>query len=280
MNLTPEKLVRDAKTISSLPTVFQKLNSAVNDPRASNRDIANIISGDSGLAARLLRVANSAFYGFPSKIDTVTRAVTVLGTRQLRDLALATSVLQMFEGMSDDIVSMESFWMHSIACAVAARILAGYRREPNVERFFVAGLVHDIGRLVILMQYPEQEREVIMAARERGELLHKLEKEQFGFDHSAVGSLLLKSWKIPEHTVTAIAYQHRPSLASDSPDATIVHVADIIATAAQLGNSGERLVPSLDEKAWENLDMSESIIPPLMAQLETQFEDALKLILP
>lgn len=281
MPLSPKSLVRSAKTVSSLPMVFTRLNDAVNDPRSSARDIANIISDDAALAARLLRLSNSAFYSFPSKIDTISRSVTLIGTRELRDLALATSVLQMFEGMSDDLVTMESFWRHSISCGIGARILATYRREPNVESFFVSGLLHDIGRLIMFMQIPDKAREAFAEAEKRGELLFKMEKEIIGFDHAAVGSALLQQWQLPDTTVNAVALHHRPSRGNNlNMQAAIVHLADLIANAVQWGSSGERLVPPLDQQAWDKLELSASVLSPTLNQLEVQYEEAVSFLLP
>jgi putative nucleotidyltransferase with HDIG domain len=278
---TAETLIQKTPTVASLPNVYARLNEAVNDPRTSTRDVANVLNEDTGLAARLLRVANSAFYGFPSKIDTIVRAVTLVGTRQLRDLALATSVVDQFKGLPNDLVTMESFWRHSIACGVTARILATYRREPNVERFFIAGLMHDIGRLVMFTTAPELARQAMDEARARDELLHVTERMVMGFDHADVGGALLRQWKLPLHTVNAVAYHHRPG--ADGVlhiDTAIIHVADLIANSAQIGGSGERFVPGLDNSAWERLGLPESVVATTLSELDRQYHDAVRAILP
>lgn len=281
MILDPEVLVQKTKVISSLPLVYTRVQEAVNDPHSSNRDLANIISEDPGLAARLLRMSNSPFFGFASKIDTINRAVTVIGTKQLCDLVLATSVMRLFHGVSPELVCMESFWRHSVACGVAARILATYRREPNVERFFVAGLLHDIGRLIIFMQIPEIALKVLQEAHSRTALLYEVESEMLGFDHAAVGGALLTQWWLPEHTVEAVAHHHRPS---DSPnehiDAALVHIADLIVNAMCIGTSGERFVPPLDLRAWERIGLPVSVLAPTLTQLERQYSEAISVIMP
>lgn len=281
MILDPEVLVQKTKVISSLPLVYTRVQEAVNDPHSSNRDLANIISEDPGLAARLLRMSNSPFFGFASKIDTINRAVTVIGTKQLCDLVLATSVMRLFHGVSPELVCMESFWRHSVACGVAARILATYRREPNVERFFVAGLLHDIGRLIIFMQIPEIALKVLQEAHSRAALLYEVESEMLGFDHAAVGGALLTQWWLPEHTVEAVAHHHRPS---DSPnehiDAALVHIADLIVNAMCIGTSGERFVPPLDLRAWERIGLPVSVLAPTLTQLERQYSEAISVIMP
>ncbi|MFQ5469887.1 MAG: HDOD domain-containing protein [Gammaproteobacteria bacterium] len=280
MKWTPEKLAKETSTVSSLPTIYTRLNEAVNDPQSANRDIANILSDDASLAARLLRIANSAFYGFPSKIDTITRAVTVIGTKQLRDLALATSVIKLFEGVSNDFVDMDSFWRHSVACGVAARILATYRREVNVERFFVSGLLHDIGRLIMCLKIPEIMGDIFSTANENNQLLYKVERDVLGFNHAEAGGALLSHWRLPAQTIYAVSNHHRPMAKNNHQlDSTLVHIADIISNAMQLGSSGEQFVPPLDTKAWEQLGLPESILSPTLTELKRQYMDAIRVIL-
>lgn len=280
---TPRKLVARAETISSLPTVHLRLNEVVNDPRSSNRDVANVIAEDPGLTARLLRIANSAFFGYPSKVDTITRAVTVIGTKQLRDLALATSVIEMFDSGSEDVVSMESFWRHSIACAVTARVLATYRREINVEHFFVAGLLHDVGRMVMFKQIPDLCRETMDACAADDLLMYQAERDMLGFDHADVGAVLLEQWQLPPSLVKAIEFHHRPAKVAGTGEyaitAAVVHVADVITNAMVYGSSGERFVPPLEDAAWQQLNLPETVLYATLKQLEHQYEDAVSLIL-
>ena len=277
---SPRELLKGYVEISSLPQVYVRLNEAVNNPRASMSDIARIISEDSGLTARLLRIVNSAFYGFPSKVESISRAVTILGTHELRALALATSVTTMFKGIPGDLVNMDSFWRHSIACGVAARILATYRRVPNAERFFIAGVLHDVGRLVMYMKIPDQSREAIMRSKEVHEPLYMAEREVIGFGHSAVGSLLLEAWKFPPGLEEAVGFHHNPNGAGRYPiEASIIHIADIIVHAMQLGANGEQFVPPLEPEAWERVGLPLSILSPALAQLENQFDDVVNTIL-
>jgi HD-like signal output (HDOD) protein len=158
-NKKPESLLKGVVELSSLPFIYIKINEAVNNPRSSTQDISNIISNDPGLSTRLLKLVNSAFYRFSSKIETVSRALLLVGTQQIRDLALATSVVNLFKGIPDSFVSMESLWKHSVACGLAAKKLAITRQsESSAERFFAAGIIHDIGRLVIYKKIPESQR--------------------------------------------------------------------------------------------------------------------------
>lgn len=279
INLT--SLINDNLRIFSLPTVFTRLNEVVNNPRSSVADIGKIISEDQGLTVRLLKMANSPIYGYPSRIETISQAVLIIGTSQIRDLTLATSVIKMFEGIPEDLISMEPFWRHSIATGVIARIIAGYRREPNVEAFFTAGILHDIGRVIMFTKMPEDCRFILSQANKQPQLLHKTEREVLGYDHADVGGLLLKTWKLPPSLIEAVQYHHNPLRAAQYPmEAATVHVADILAHALELGNSGERYVPRISEEAWANLSLQEGGLTLLLRQALQHFEINMQIILP
>jgi HD-like signal output (HDOD) protein len=280
MSLETRDLVKSAGSISSLPTIFIRINDAVNNPRSSLADIGRVISEDPGLTARLLRIVNSAFYSFPSKIDTISRAVTIVGTQQLRDLALATSVMKVFKGIPEDLINMEAFWCHSIGCGITARVLASHRREANLERHFVTGMLHDIGRLLLFMNLPKQSRAALMRCQRSEELLYKVEREEIGFDHATVGSALLQAWNLPASLEEVVAFHHAPQKALRYPiETAIVHVADIITHTMELGSSGERLVPHLNSEAWEKIGLPASLLPATLGQVEKQFHDATQMIL-
>jgi len=276
----PSDLLKDYANISSLSKIFTRLNEAINNPKSSAGDIGNIIKDDPGLTARLLRIVNSPFYGFPQKIETISRAIVIVGLQQLRDLALGTSIVDVFKGIPEHFLSMDSFWRHSISCGVAAKILATYRRETNAERFFVSGILHDLGRLIILTNIPELARETLLRCKSRGDLLHVAEREVIGFDHAAVGRALLRAWKLPPSLEEVVAFHHKPTGVRRFPvEVAIVHVADILAHSMQFGNSGEPSVPPLDGEAWESIGLPVSVLSPPLDQLELQVNDVLKTII-
>src|SRR5208283_5766876 len=260
-------LISDNLKIFSLPSIFLRLDDAINDLRSSVTDIGNIISEDQGLTVRMLKLANSPLYGFPSKIETISKAVLILGTKQIRDLTLGTSIIRVFEGIPEDFITMETFWRHSVACAVIARIMAGYRREPNVETFFTGGILHDIGRLIMYTKMPDECRKILSRVGKEPQLLFKAERESLGYDHTDVGCLLLKEWKLPQTLTEAIAYHHNPDKASQYPvEAAATHIADILAHAMQLRSSGEKYVPHISEEAWAKLSFQTSMLPFLFKQ--------------
>jgi HD-like signal output (HDOD) protein len=280
METTPRDLLKGYVEVSSLPLVHVRLEEAINDPKKSMADIAKIIREDPGLTARLLRIVNSAFYNFPSRVETISQAVTIVGTQQLSALALATSVINMFNGIPEDLVNMDSFWRHSIGCGLAARVIATYRREPNVERFFVAGMLHDIGRLVMYTKISGEARDAIIGAKESNTLLFNAERDTLGFTHAVVGGLLLQTWRLPPMLEEVVMYHHNPSAATHYPvETAIVHIADIIAHAMDLGNSGEKFVPPLDPAAWQSLEIEPALLASVEEQVDRLYQDALHIIM-
>lgn len=273
------KLVEQSPQISSLPTVFYRINQAVEDPECSFLEIGEIISGDPSLSARLLRIVNSSFFGFPSKIETITHAVTIVGMAQLHDLALATTVVNQFKGIPKDLINMEKFWLHSVATGLAARIIAIYRREPNADRFYLMGMLHDLGRLVLFLNLPDQMQKVMSVYNENG-LLHEIENEVLEVDHAGVGGMLLEIWKLPEMLQETVTYHHSPNQSPRYPvAASIVHVADIISHGMELGTCGERYVPPLNAKAWEVIDLPINLIPTIVEQVDRQAKEAVEMFL-
>lgn len=280
MNPDPKAIVRRVLSVASLPQIYLKVEDVLKDPRSSNRDLALVIEGDPALTVKILRISNSAFYGCAAKVETVDHAITVLGTQQLRELVLACSVLKAFKGVPEDLIDMEEFWRHSLACGVAARILASLRYESNVERYFVAGLLHDIGRLILLMQLPDSVAEVFAQARKIPSALYQKERELLGFHHATLGAMLLKSWRLSERLVEGVAFHHEPHKAKHFPiDAAILHVANIVANSMAMGSSGEIFVPKLDTYAWQALGIDDSGINDMLGMLQEQYQDAVNFIL-
>ncbi|HHM05767.1 MAG TPA: HDOD domain-containing protein [Gammaproteobacteria bacterium] len=281
MSISPRELVAGTVEIASLPEVFLRVNEMIDSPRYSAADIGKVIGQDPALSARLLKIVNSAFYGFPSQIDTISRAITIVGTRELRELILATSVIKVFKGIPNDLINMDEFWAHSICAGLAARALAAERGERVVERFFVSGLLHDIGALLIYAKLPELAREALLRSHHHGLPLQVAEQEVMSFDHAAVGLEILRKWKLPEHLQEVVACHHNPSRSLNFPrDTALIHLADAIADVMNKGTSGEERVRPLDAQAWQLAGLDENCLSTIIEETEKRFQDTLELIQP
>jgi len=277
----PEDVVDMAGEMATLPIIFTRINEAVDNPESSFSEIGQIISGDSASSARLLKIVNSAYYGFSHKVETITHAITIIGTAQLRDLVLATAVIERFQGVPSKTIDMKSFWLHSISCGLAARILATYRHDRNPERFYVLGVLHDIGRLLMFLNIPDQMRKVIEMAEQEKISLYEAEKQIIGFSHAEMGGFLMEAWNLPGTFQTAINFSHDPS--STTPEyvteTSILHVADLISHCMEHGSSGDRYVPPLDEEAWEKIGLRPSILASVVYQLDRHLDEAIHMFL-
>jgi HD-like signal output (HDOD) protein len=279
VNPTIDFLVNDAAAVHSLPQLYERFNRVINHPRSTIADITRIITEDTGLSSCILKLANSPMFGYYTNIDSISKAVTIIGTQQLRDMALAISFIRVFKGIPEGLINMTSFWQHSITVAIVARILAIYRRESNVERFFVIGILHDVGQLILCTRAPELVQEMINASRESGEPHFAIQRSRLGFDHGEVGGELLKRWRIPEIIAEPVACHHAPERAGIyTLETSLLHVADVIGSAMQVGFSGETFVPPLDACSWERLAIPVSMLPTIITQADGQLTEALAIL--
>lgn len=275
------QLVEEVQVMYSLPATFHRLTETIENPDNSVAEIAEVISNDQSVAMRVLQLANSAFFSFPSKIETISNALTLIGVQQIKQLIQGTAVIELFEGVPSEHVTMQSFWKHSVACGIAAKIIASLRHEPNVERFFVLGLLHDIGRLILLQHAPQETVALIETARSEGEPLYTLEAREWGFDHAEVSAGLMEKWQFPARLAKGVEFHHRFSSAKAFHlETAIVHTADVLIHTLQIGGSGEALNPPPDPRAWAEIGLTTACLRPLAKQLDRELEEVLSIILP
>ncbi|WP_171266916.1 HDOD domain-containing protein [Oceanidesulfovibrio marinus] len=279
LRLSPAELILEDVKLGSLPVVFHKLVDVVNDSRSSASDVAEIISNDPDLAMRVLKVVNSPFYGLSVPIDTVSRAVAILGSNQLVALAMGISVVTHFRGISSRHISMEGFWRHSIAVGIGARLLASYHKTPNTERFFVAGLLHDVGRLLMYKHLPGPMHDALDWADQAGRLLIDAEKELLGFGHPQLAAALFKEWRLPVSLERNVGCHHNIERSANPQEASILLTADWLAHGMELGTSGERYMPRYPESAWERLDIPLSSLSEIAKQMHHQADQILRFFL-
>jgi putative nucleotidyltransferase with HDIG domain len=267
-----------ADWIGSAPPVYHKLNQAMQSPDASFDDFSDIISADPSLAARLLRIANSPFYGQDSKVETIVHAVGIVGIGHLTELALATVMVNQFKGIDEDLVNMQSFWMHSIGCGLAARAIAKDMGEQQVEPYYTASMLHDIGSLILYKEIPEKAREILTRCKSEGLSLSTVETEILGFTHAEVGAVVFTKWGLPPSLVEAVQYHHNPSEAKNHPVfPAIVHLADIIAYEMDLGTGGEPTIPVLDPAAIQRTGLTRSFLTDIQDSVRSQVDEAVSL---
>jgi HD-like signal output (HDOD) protein len=259
----PAMLVADVATLVSLPEVVLRVNELVDDPRSSAEDIGLVVAQDAALTARLLKLANSAMFGRSRTVDTIGRAIALLGTRQVRDLTLGLTATRAFDGIPNELVTMTSFWRHNLLCGVAARQLAGACSRGRPDSSFVAGLLHDIGQLVMFNRLPNESRcALLMASHEPARPpVYLCERKMMGCDHAAVGGALARRWQLPENLVESIEFHHEPARARHHPlIVSITHIANSAAALAAQDSQDFADAPPIEPVAFEVTGLDRALV--------------------
>lgn len=230
MSRTAAELITESVRFAALPETFRRALKMVQAPHYSAADIGNIINQDPALSAQLLKIINSPFYGFPSNINSISRAITILGCRELCNILCANVTIQAFDTFSNDTyIDLERFWRHSLYSAVVAREFAIQLHEQDPEYFFLIGLLHEVGSLVLDQHAPQLAQQAIDNAHRTQSSLSQAERSLIGTDHAEVGAYLLQQWQLPNKITEAIAFHHNPLQARQFPrEAWIAYAANII----------------------------------------------------
>lgn len=255
--VTAASLASRAGELATLPDVYLRTKTIIDDPTSSHEDVADALATDPALAARLLRMANSAFYGRPGRIATIPRAVGLLGTQQVHDLVLATAVVHAFDGFSSELIEPHEFWRASLFSGATAKTLAEQCGILDCERLFVGGLLAPVGLLVMFKELPARMRAIFVDSRDQGWDLAFLQRDRLGFDHAELSAKLFSSWQLPAELVKPIGQHTRPEAAEDFQlEAAIIHIAVQLATAQAQGKSVKEIIPLLNDDAWQITEMS------------------------
>ena len=268
-------LTTDLK-LPSLPTIFSEINEAVKNPKCSGKDIADIVSKDPSLSARLLKIVNSAYYGLSEKVESLNYAAMALGTRQVSSLALGITVVNYFKGITNPKINMEAFWHHSVASGIAAKTLAARMSGVVSDRVFIGGLLHDIGWLVFLNTIPDECNLVFQKAKLLGLNVFQIEKKFFGMTHADFGSELATAWNFSEPITALIRHHHDPFKKKPPKEIALVHFANWFIDAIGIGFSGDRTIPRLNMNAWNALEIPDSVLAPTVKQIDRQMLETIK----
>ncbi|MCU7830798.1 MAG: HDOD domain-containing protein [Candidatus Thiodiazotropha sp. (ex Myrtea sp. 'scaly one' KF741663)] len=272
--MSPEELVKDIDKLVSLPEVFIQVNQMMEQPSCSSAKLADIISADTDISARLLRLVNSPFYGLRSNVDTISRAVTIAGTQELRNLVSATIAVRSFTGIPENLVNMDEFWRHGVTTGVMAQMLAKYSNVLHSERLFVAGMLHDVGRLAIYLTIPEKAIEIMEITGGDEWILAEVEERILGFNHMDVGAALMKSWQLPDSLISVAQNHHTPSYATTFQlDVAIVHIALAIARGEMSGFPVDEMLWAIEPNVWDATGLSpERVSPHVVEMLRTSLD--------
>ena len=278
-----KELIKDVKDVAPLPKSYLRIQELVNDTNSSLNEMTEVISNDPGLTARILRIANSAYVGLAVKVDSIGRAVQVLGLNQVHDLALASAAVDSLFKIQSKALDIYDFWRRSIYCAVVARLTAKRCGIRNAERLFVAGLLHDIGNLIIAFKMPPAYSEMRDTAIRRQIPLVHAQRQHLGFDYADVSAELLKQWQLPPELYEPVRlHMHDiskvpPALAHET---SMLHIGAAISRAALWHSDADEPVPPFDIVAMQLTQLDEHLVEEVMTEADQMVIEAMSLLLP
>jgi putative nucleotidyltransferase with HDIG domain len=275
--ITTDELIKNVRDLPSLPVIVIELLNSFNRQDASTMDLASKVSHDQSLSAKTLRLANSSFYGLSRKITTIQQAITVLGFDSVRTLVTAAAVTGTFSASSHATFNFKAYWQHAIGTALCSKKLA-QALNFNQDSAFISGLLHDIGKLVLVTRFPQEYSEAIAYRASHDCYMLEAERAVLKLDHTVVGLALAEYWKFPELMQQAIAHHHAPVTQDLGDIPCVVHVADAIVHALDLCREVDPLVPIIVENAWNRLPIAPAILQRIFREIETEFEEACQVL--
>jgi len=269
---TLDGLMERMEDLPSLPSTVVAILNVLNNPESSARELSEALRHDQSLTSRVLMLVNSAYYGFPRKIDTLRKAVTILGYTSIQNIILVTKIFEVIRGGSKEhSLDRKRFWQHALGCGVTAQTIGAKLGLGGGEEIFLAGLLHDIGKVILDAFLHEEYSKVIEMSRKNDILLFEAEKQILGASHEDLGYWLAEEWNLPLNLTAAITHHHDPSQAGDHlVTASLVHVGDIMARALEIGHGGDNFIPSLNHKGWGALHLKPKILEDIIPDIEAR----------
>lgn len=278
--LDPQDLVDGVVDLISLPEVYLRIRTLMLADNSRLEDFADVVRTDPNLVAGVLRIVNSAYFGFAGKIGTISRALNFIGIWQLHNLVLGVSAVKSFSGISNDIIDMPTFWLRSVHCGVLSQLFAQACKLKESEKLFVVGLLHEIGHLILYKVLPDESSEVISVAEQQQRPLFLVEREHFGFHYGLVGMRLMQAWGLPDDFLEITECHPEPATAPKCTlEASIVHIADVFSQSGNSAVDPEQLVEMIDPRAWDATGLSYEQVEPLFGEAMQQSAELIKVIL-
>lgn len=262
--------------LPTLPVVVTQILQATKSMATNANDVGDLISSDQSLTVKVLKLVNSPFYGFPQKIKTITHAIVILGFSKVKNIVLAASVFGMVKQPKNSTVSLSDLWEHALTTGIVCRQIAKHRNSGiDIEEMFVAGLLHDLGKVIIICNLPDICTAVSENVREKDCLFYESENAVLNFAHDKIGVWLAEKWNLNPALIEGIKCHHDPlSARGDKEIAFTVHAGDIIARALDIGNGGDNKIPKLNSKVAEELGLNVQAIDKIMAEVLIEVEKA------
>lgn len=269
----PKSLADSEAQLASFPDVYFRIKEVLDSPTSSAEDVARIVSNDMELTAKLLKLVNSPFYGLLETVEDVAHAIALVGVTEVSNLALGISAIKVFKDIPPELMDVKTFWKHSVSCGVFAKLIASRIDGLKADKFFTAGLLHDVGRLIIFKKLPYASVQTLLYARENMLPLVDAERDVLGFDHTDVGNMLLNEWRFPSSLVDAMTWHHKPSGAQDPLAASIIQLADNMTNAMEIPMGSMYVLPGMEKGAWERLPLKPSDLVSIVGLFDNHIDE-------
>ncbi len=258
--------VQDLASLPTLPGVVKAVVAMMDNADAGPRDVAELVSHDQVMSAKILRLVNSPLYGFPGRISSVSHALVLLGFNVVRGLVLSMAVFDHFSSR------IPGLWGHSLGTALVARALARQLGRKDAEEIMISALLHDLGKVVLAHIFPEHYAMALARAAEQRQHISEAERFVFGADHTLAGAWIARAWHLPARIEEVMIFHHAPAGAKAAPvDAALAQMADALARAMGYGDSGDPVVPDVDAAALDSLGLSDPQIAAALREADGEF---------
>jgi HD-like signal output (HDOD) protein len=270
------KLVDRVQGLPTLPSMLNSINQMILNPRTSAKEVAQVISSDPSLTAKVLRVVNSSFYGFPNRITTITHGIVILGFNTIKSIVFSSTIFDVFRHSArPGDFDRSEFWKHSIGCGAAAKAIGRRLNYPMLEELFIAGLLHDVGKIVMDQFLPDKFAEVLSLVRSQDILIAEAEIQLLGVTHADIGAWLFEKWNLSRGLIETTRCHHNPALAGENQKfAEIIHLSDILVRAVRFGNGGDARIPRISEAARKSLAIRDGDFDELLNETAAEIQKA------
>ena len=273
-------IINKIHRLPTLPTVANKITSLIKDPTCTAIKVSEIIDKDQSLTTKALRLVNSSYYSLCTEITNVQHAVALLGFKTISQMVISIAVFDVFKGKYGEEFDRIGFWKHSIGCAVVSRMIAEKIHYPKLDDSFTAGLLHDIGKVVLDQYLHEEMTKIIKLVQEKDISFFDAENEVLGLSHADIGGQVMDNWNIPSSITVAVKYHHQEiDKRGDSPLSQdlivdIIRLSDVICKRAKYGYTGDKIIPEITEDLWDRLDINQESINDIVEGCNEEVEKA------
>jgi putative nucleotidyltransferase with HDIG domain len=281
LSVTITSILAEVEDFPTLPTIYTSLLELMANPRTTVHQLADMVATDPACALKLLKTVNSSLYRIQGKVNSISEAIFHVGFNEVKQLVTAITVVNTFSGQTSTMTSsIVDLWKHSLAVGVIARIIANATNDRNGGAHYTNGLLHDIGKLFFMRTFPKEYSAILKDVNEQNSFIADAEKKQFGMDHTEVGELLARRWRLPESLCNSIRYHEEGTIHGQyNQDVAITHVADIAARMLELGNGGDRVVPRPNFDVWAGLAIPAKTFTSMRETIVRDYEQAVAVML-